>query len=1522
MSSGSRYGRISALTARPVVAGIGHSSKAGRRNERQEIANSLCSPEVIGIKQSVVALQSCECQSKGLSLAPGTELMERGHGPAEETGGQRRQAPPSLRDDTERLGRGARCSWQYTNLSLSRRRSQGQGQTLQKNGQISSMTSLNGLADASILAEVGQPDGVSGVQKEDGPESMDTAITKDEMAPHANGETAEKEPADAHDISIVEEKASEEKQEEANEVGFKKIFRFVGFKFTLKKDKNEEKDPVKLLTVKDKKGEAVVDDVTEVTEEPAEETSTAEEKVDETKAATPVGDDAEDTDKTAAAEGPAEGAAADVVDENAKEEVVEKESSPPSQEATQSSFRKLLSGGLFSNLRKKASIKKTKEEEEKETTAEEEIKEGDETAEAVKEEGEEAKEEQDPKEEQPATTTEEAKPESTAEAEGNDETPAPAEDNAELPKAEEEKLESAEEEKPTTETDLLSSQEKTKTHGSPLKKLFNGAGLKKLSSKKHKSKKEAEAKLTESAEQAAELQASSETEEAPKAESGPSSPEDSGEHAMEGEASQIESSQETEGEVTSDGEKKKDGILPWSSFKKLVTPKKRVKKSSESDEEAAAEKPAKSATLSSTESAVFEEKANEEEPKEENATEEDPKTETTEKLVSSTEEPKKKMDTSVSWEALMCMGGPKKRTRKTSDSDDDETKLEEEASPAAGEEEQEAKVEESPVLSSTEAEPEDEVVPVEAASHPEKESAWETLKRFVFTKNKPKVEEKAEESPEQGHSDGEVQKEESTFSLRKLFPGRKKKKADQQASSEIGSGEEDSDTPAVVPLSEYDAEQTGDKQEEPSEPAVTQIKAAVEDRAPSWIAAIVEDVDGKHDQLSDIPEEADNAATPKSADTTIEEDDEEHPSMPPTSQAAPQRHLSLAEVKPVVPTISRETTPVPTGPASENTEMVLEAAVEMISEVPCQTSVVVEDVPLEEASAGTELEPAIEHAELQKNTILEPHNSEEAMAICTGLGTKEIVKVALAKPVTSTAECLTVITDSLCTEVALEETPAELEVAVATEDLVLATQVQQVDTTELEPSTELTSDMPVIETATKGEEPETVKTALITCHPELSQIVKAAELDEDTPKVEDPIAPTMETTVYSEIVEITQPAVEMKEEVVELDQFVAVKENTPAQDVAQVVAQHPIETITTENIIVEHSPCVDLEEVEIKAEVEITDDEKTEEALINDAVADTPVQAVREVTMLETSNNLSEEDSKETEANVVEEQSIIIAQAVIENAMDKVLEAQTEAPKPTIPTPTEESSTPVQALLTTEEAIEPDTEKPVIIETPVAVICEAPTASLTQSPMVLCSAIQVTDIVPVEVTESLDGPAESEQKPTAELKQAVEVNASEETVEEVVELKSESQPAEDPKEVKNEESKEEVEAKSCPEIHMPVQVVLQTATVVEDTPLEEETVEEFDTNGPPAVQDTDAEPECEETVCATLPTLLEEPQTPAVSTEVAAPGQEVPASTADSKAEKALAADKCAEVMAQVMEVIEEAVKEIEPISSEITAAS
>ncbi|KAM3861085.1 A-kinase anchor protein 12b [Diretmus argenteus] len=997
---------------------------------------------------------------------------------------------------------------------------------LQKNGQIPSLTSLNGHSEDNTLTEVGQPDSVSVTQKEEAPETMDNI--QDEVTPQVNREKVEKESPDANDIITVEEKAAEEKPEEANEVGFKKIFRFVGFKFTLKKDKSEEKDPVKLLTVKDKEGEEVsgADTAEGVKEEAATaEEITTEEKVVEAEASTTEADANKDIDTAATTEVPAEGTAPDTIDEEAKDEGAEKESetSPPSQEVAPSTFRKLFTGGLFSNLRKKASIKKSKEEEEKEAAVQEETTETKETVDVVEEE-ETVEVEKEAKEESPALTPEEAKSDHTPEPEVTVETPAPAADTTDETKPEEEKAEvTAEEEKApvevTSEAELLSSQEKVKVQGSPLRKLFTGAGLKKLSTKKQKSKKDAEAKLTESGEQATEqIQSSTDSADGAKPDSGASSPDDSGEHAIGAEAIQAVPSQESEGEVTSDGEKKKEGIIAWSSFKKLVTPKKRVKRSSESEDEASGEKPMKSATLSSTESAVFADKSSDEDAKEEDPTEEEPKTENTEKLVISTEESKKKMDTSVSWEALMCMGGAKKRTRRTSDSDDEETKIEDKALPEALEEEQEGKTDESPIVSTEEGETDGEVVssPEPLSTPPERETAWGTLKRMM-SKNKAKGEEKTEESSDQVLSDSEVPKEESSFSLRKFFPGRRKKKAEKQASTELGSGEEDSDTPAVVPLSEYDAEKVEDEEEEPAVPAVVQTKVATDDRSPSWIPAVVED-DDKNDQLSDIPEEAENTATPKSADTTIADEIEDQSVRSPgalgtESTESTERRLSTPETTPVL----------------ETSELIKEGIVDEISEIPCQKSVAIEDVPIEVATAETEYDPSTEHAESKTDTILELHTSNEAMAICTGIETKEIAAVALEKlAAIPTVESVAVISDAPGTEVLVEEKPECLEAAIATEDPVFEAQVHQVETTELEPAVENSvNEMPEVQCASECHEPEIEKTAIVSTVLEESEIVQS----ENPPKtvLVEPITPTVEETVCTESMEVTELAVEIKE---------------------------------------------------------------------------------------------------------------------------------------------------------------------------------------------------------------------------------------------------------------------------------------------------------------------------------------------------------------------------------------------------------
>ncbi|KAK5852913.1 hypothetical protein PBY51_006746 [Eleginops maclovinus] len=1358
----------------------------------------------------------------------------------------------------------------------------------------------------TITLTVGQPDGVV---QEEAPETMDTI--QGEVVPQVNGEKVEKESPDANDISAVEEKAAEEKPGDANEVGFKKIFRFVGFKFTLKKDKSEEKDPVKLLTVKDKEEEVSgTDDPTKEEEEAAtvEEKSTTEEKEADTEVSTAEAEVIKD-DKAESTDAPA--------DEAVKEGAAEKEG-----EITLSPFRKLFSTGLFSNLRKKASIKKSKEEEDKEAAVEEETTKTEETADAV--EGKEEKDEAEQKtnEEAPAAPEEE-KTETSPEPEATDETPAA--DATDEIKPEEEKAEATvEEEKApaevTTEAELLSSQEKVKPQGSPLKKLFTGAGLKKLSTKKQKAKKEAEKKLTASGEEAGEqLQSSTESGEAPKSDSGPTSPEESGEHVISVEVTQNESSPETDTEVASDGEKKKDGIIAWSSFKKLVTPKKLVKRTSESEDEATGEKPVKSATLSSSESAPLADTSVEEEA-EDKPTDEEPKTENTEKLVSSTEEPKKKMDTSVSWEALMCMGGPKKRTRKTSDSDDEETKVEEEpAAEAVVEGEQEVKAEAAIVTSqSSESDAEVAISPEALGPAPERESTWDTLKRMVMPKNKAKVEEKPEETAEQVLSDSEAPKEESSFSLRKLFPGRRKKKAEKQASSE---GEEDSDTPAVVPLSEYEdqveAEREAPEQEAPAEPTEVQIKVSAEDRSPSWIAAAVEEGDDIHDQLSDIPEEAENAATPKSVDTDIAEDEDKESSPKPPRRTG--RRLSTAEVKPFAPAPSAETTPVPQGPKAESAVEVLEGIKAQVTEIPPQSDVTVEYVPTEVASKETEYEPPIENVETSTCIILQPHACDEAMAICTGLGTKEIAKVAIEKPAMPIAECVAVIHDSVSTEMSVIEKPPSTEGAIDSEDAVLIAQVHQVDATELEPVVECPqSESSDIQEASVSLEPGLDQVRIVSVQE--SEIIQPATFSENSPKafITDPITPTSEKPVCTQSVSVSESTVETKERKLDVEQLAATEENTGKEEVQSVTKEIAAAICeSAESITEETEPAIHLiipsEGVVIAESVVLVAQASGDASEIENA----PEPVVEKV----------EEIIQQT--SQIEAQSMVIAQTVIQDAMDKVSEDKPESKEPDTPAP-------VKANATTEEEI--STETLVITETPVAIECKTP-----KSPKLLHVAMEVIDTTIVEVTGSLDASVE-ENKPEEELKKDVEVKVGEEMIvlEEVVEIKAESQTEEELEEVKEEQTNEEAEVKEPEveekaeevepqseegksdspseeskekvlEIHMPVQVVLQTAQVFEEPSVEEEAAVEFDTNSPVA-KDASVKPK-KAAKENKLSTLSEEPQVPAAA-EVSTPCQDTEAEAPGTPS------GKCAEVMAQVMEVIEEAVKEIEPVSTEITAAS
>ncbi|XP_072299060.1 A-kinase anchor protein 12b isoform X2 [Eucyclogobius newberryi] len=1361
----------------------------------------------------------------------------------------------------------------------------------------------------TITLTVGQPDGVSVAQKEEAAETMDSAI-QDEVAPQVNGEKVEKESADANDISVVEEQATEEKSGDANEVGFKKIFRFVGFKFTLKKDKSEEKDPVKLLTIKDKEDDTLVDEDVKEEEAAVEEKSSVEEKEADTAAEAEVTKDTEKAENTEVDTEPSEG-------EVTEEEKTEKEEEPTPAQEVISPFRKLFSGGLFSNLRKKASVKKTKDEEEvKEETAKEE-----ETAaageeekaktnkEALEEESKlEGKEEvaptseEDKQKEEAVTvevkepTAEETKSEAATEEETTAEAPALETDTTGEVKQDEEKAAL----EVSTEAELLSSQEKAKPHGSPLKKLFTGAGLKKLSTKKQKTKKDAETKLTESGEQAEQLLSSTESTEAPKVESGPSSPEESGEHVVTTEFPEKESSQETDGEVTSDGEKKKEGIIAWSSFKKLVTPKRRVKRPSESDDEGTAEKPAKSATLSSTESATLTDKSGEEEAKEERNNEEEPKMEATEKLSSSTEE-KKKMDTSVSWEALMCMGGPKKRTRKTSDSDDDETKVEEEPSIAI-EAEAEPTVEAVVATSQTSENEGEAVSSPEPVSPPA--SAWDTLKRMVTLK-RTKSEEKPEESVEQVLSDSEAPKEESSFFLKKFFPGRRKKKLEKQASTEHGSGEEDSDTPAVVPLSEYDepAEPEAEKQAD-TEAVPTNVSA--EERSPSWISAAVED--DKQDQLSDIPEEAESAATPKSVDTDITEDEEQVPMSPKRVNSG--RRLSTAEFKPVAPAPASETANLPKGPVTENVMEVLQAVEPQNAVIPAETSVAVEDAPMQTAAESTEYEPATETAVAKTNACLEVHARDEAMAICTGLGTKEIAKITLEKSVSPITESMVVVRDVCAEEVSIEEKPANTEQATMSENPIFEAQIHQVDTTELEPIVEKTANsIADIQVATESIEQGIEKVGIVNTELEGSEVSQPPTVCENSPQavVIDPIIATTEGALCNQCVEVTEPTLETKEVEMDMEQLVATEENVPLEEV--------VPSMTKKVSTICDSTMTTTKETEPEIPVVLPSEfiAVIAETVVLDASLGTKSEDVVESEVAVAVEKTMEEDTEgEIVQKTIESQCMVLAKNVIQDAVDVVLEATPESEKPSTQSST--IPTPDQAVATTEKDVEIKSETAVVTDAPLPILCEK------SSPKALHVALEVSDTIPIEVTASIDSTEEN--KPEDELKQGKEVNVSEETAaeEEKEEAMEESQKEEPEQSNEKAVAEEKVndtetvedETQSKPlELHIPVQVVLQVAKVLEEPTVEEEAAVEFDVNGTvdaPVQEELKTNGETSEQVSERLSTVSEEQQ----EAETASDGQP--------EGEKP--SGKCAEVMAQVIEVIEEAVKEIEPVSTEITAAS
>lgn len=148
----------------------------------------------------------------------------------------------------------------------------------------------------------------------------------------------------------------------------------------------------------------------------------------------------------------------------------------------------------------------------------------------------------------------------------------------------------------------------------------------------------------------------------------------------------------------------------------------------------------------------------------------------------SPEEAQTRKDSSVSWEAVLC-GSGRRRSRKTSDSEEEspQEKPEKEEAPGG---------------------------PTEASAEEEEGSTWRSFKKLVTPKRKAKDEDEGKDTAQPE----DAPQEESSFSIKRLLSGQKKRRSvEKQAAPGEADQEEppgEDETPAVVPLSEFDQSET------------------------------------------------------------------------------------------------------------------------------------------------------------------------------------------------------------------------------------------------------------------------------------------------------------------------------------------------------------------------------------------------------------------------------------------------------------------------------------------------------------------------------------------------------------------------------------------------------------------------------------------------------------------------------------------------------------------------------------------
>lgn len=458
-----------------------------------------------------------------------------------------------------------------------------------------------------------------------------------------------------------------------------------------------------------------------------------------------------------------------------------------------------------------------------------------------------------------------------------------------------------------------------------------------------------------------------------------------------------------------------------------------------------------------------------------------------EMMDTSHEESKKKSDSAVSWENLICVRSAKTRSRKTSDSED-ETQDKGEVPRRTIESPFESSTEGDYLTSSNE----------QGASPAEDDSGstWKSFKKLVTPKRRSRMEESG--SFEQMLSDTDISKDESSCSLRKLISGRKKIKSDGQqeiissdeGSKGTGTDIEEDETPGVVPLCEYEIAEpkmskvTTDeikresKKEKEMQPIIEEDQPKqmqpLNNVTPLSFDSGLSDVPipteymeelteflSKHQQLSDIPEEGiieESVATPLSfIEWTTQYDtlDDDIVDMTADAVTAPE-HVSeyieddTSEMVSAVsqlsesPKTSGNVTPISPVHHMRESDTIFQEVVESINMVPSILSITTQDkVP--EAQGVSVSQFIVESTTTTETKVLVTHKKEEATSICIGIVCKKIraAEVLSSLPL---IEGISEITHAVPIEFVSGDLAEESKVAGITNDNVNEAEINEIKT--------------------------------------------------------------------------------------------------------------------------------------------------------------------------------------------------------------------------------------------------------------------------------------------------------------------------------------------------------------------------------------------------------------------------------------------------------------------------------------------